>query len=345
MPDFSLVPVDHQPDFSDVSLVPVDHDPFSADGAIQQAQIQPAQPQPAQTQPARPPQQPATGPHLPDVGAPLIGDGGQFSPGVPWANKAADVASKLVGNTFRGAINLVATPGAIMQPNPYPPGSEEAFWYDDQRQQLINKAAPAMAFAMLGAGAPMAESGAVGALGGKLSRLGTTESSKILPEELAGQTRSQIPDLAADKGLIQGANGVARGAAAAEERAAAIAKGELSANAPTGNFYSVLYETKLKPTSYPGRLRPAHAQEGNENLLQDMEGEDAFAWGMKNEGVDLQRTRTGLAPRTPPAGFSWHHAEEPGVLQLVPREQHDPGSIFQDALHPDGRGGFSKWAK
>jgi hypothetical protein len=35
----------------------------------------------------------------------------------------------------------------------------------------------------------------------------------------------------------------------------------------------------------------------------------------------------------------------PGVLQLVPREQHDPGSIFQDALHPDGRGGFYKWGK
>jgi hypothetical protein len=40
MPDFSLVPVDHQPDFSDVSLVPVDHDPFSADDLIQQARAQ-----------------------------------------------------------------------------------------------------------------------------------------------------------------------------------------------------------------------------------------------------------------------------------------------------------------
>jgi HNH/ENDO VII superfamily nuclease len=329
MPDFSLVPVEHQPDFSDVSLIPVDHDPFSADGATR-----PAQPLPAQNQPARPPQQPATGPDLPDVGAPLIGDGGQFSPGVPWANKAADIASKFAGNTFRGAINLAATPGAIMQPNPYPPGSEEAFWYDDQRQQLINKSAPAMAFAMLGAGAPMAESGAVGALGGK-----------PLPEELAGQTRSQIPDLAADKGLVPGAKGVARGAAAAEERAAAIAKGELSANAPTGNFYSVLYETKLKPTSYPGRLRPAHNQEGNENLLQEMEGDDAFARGVQNQSVILRRTPTGLEPQTPPAGFSWHHAKEPGVLQLVPREQHDPGSIFQGVLHPDGRGGYSKWGK
>jgi hypothetical protein len=50
MPDFSLVPVDHQPDFSDVSLIPVDHDPFGADGAIQQAGAQPeSQPQRAPT--------------------------------------------------------------------------------------------------------------------------------------------------------------------------------------------------------------------------------------------------------------------------------------------------------
>jgi len=333
MTDYSLVAVDHQPDYSGVSFIPVDHEPFSADGVTQPVQAQPAQSQPAQNQPSRPPQQPATGPDLPDVGAPLTGDGGRFSPGAPWANKAADIASRLVGNAIHGAINLVATPGAIMQPNPYPPGSEEAYWYDDQREQLINKAAPAMALMMMGAGAPMATRGAAGALGGK-----------PFLEELAGQTRSQISGLAADKALVPGVKEVAS-VAAAEERAAAIAKGELSANAPSGNFYSVLYETKLRPTSYPGRLRPAHNQEGNENLLQEMEGYADYARMMQDGGVDLRRTPTGFAPRTPPAGFSWHHGEEPGVLQLVPREQHDFGSIFQDILHPDGRGGFSKWGK
>ena len=336
MPDFSLVPVDHQPDFADFSLIPVDHDPFSTDGAAQPVQTQPT--------PESPPQQPVTGPDLPDVGVPLIGDGGQFSPGVPWANKAADIASKFVENTFRGAINLAATPGTIMRPNPYPPGSEEAFWYDDQRQQLINKAAPAMAFAMLGAGAPMAESGAVGALGGKLPRLGTTQASKILPEELAGQTRSQIPDSAVDKGLAPGAKDLASGAAATEQTAAAIAKSGLSANAPTGKFYSVVYQHKLPPESYRAS-RPAHNQEANEALLQAMESDEAFARDMQSSGVDLRRTPTDLAPRNPPAGFSWHHADEPGVMQLVPREQHDWGSIFQGVLHPDRRGGYSKWGK
>jgi hypothetical protein len=198
MPDYSLVPVDYQPDFGDYSLVPVDYDPFSADGATQPAQPQPAQDQPAQNQPAKPPQQPATGPDLPDVGAPLIGDGGQFSPGLPWANRTADIASKSVGNAFRGAVNLVATPGAIMQLNPYPPGSEEASWYDDQREQLINKAAPAMAFAMLGAGAPMAESGAVGALGGKLSPLARGIAEELhhpWPKYLGGAVKQELVSL------------------------------------------------------------------------------------------------------------------------------------------------------
>lgn len=40
MPDYSLVPVDYQPNFDDYSLVPVDHDPFVANGVAQQSQIQ-----------------------------------------------------------------------------------------------------------------------------------------------------------------------------------------------------------------------------------------------------------------------------------------------------------------
>lgn len=66
MPDYSLVPVDHQPDFDDHSLVPVDYDPFAADGVAQQSQIQQAQAQPQ----GPPQQQPATGGGQPDAAAP-----------------------------------------------------------------------------------------------------------------------------------------------------------------------------------------------------------------------------------------------------------------------------------
>jgi hypothetical protein len=115
--------------------------------------------------------------------------------------------------------------------------------------------------------------------------------------------------------------------------------------APTGQFYSVIHEMRLDPTLYPGSSRPVHVQAANESLLQTMEGEIAFAQDLLNQGLNLQRTPTELAPRAAPPGFSWHHADEPGVIQLVPRSQHDRGSIFQKTLHPNGRGGFSLWGK
>lgn len=65
MPDYSLMPVDHQPDFDDYSIVPVDHDPFAANSLAQQAQIQLAQ--------AQPQQQPPAGAGQPDAGVPTAG--------------------------------------------------------------------------------------------------------------------------------------------------------------------------------------------------------------------------------------------------------------------------------
>src|SRR5258708_25546829 len=76
MPDFSLVPVDHQPDFDDYSLVPVDHDPFAEDGVTQQARTQLAsQPQPDAgfDQPPSAPQTPGSAPPL----SPTVPNGGQ----------------------------------------------------------------------------------------------------------------------------------------------------------------------------------------------------------------------------------------------------------------------------
>lgn len=72
MPDYSLVPVDDEPDFDNCSLVPVDYDPFAADRPAQQAQFQRP---PTPTQPAQPrPQQPATGAGQPGVNGPATGN-------------------------------------------------------------------------------------------------------------------------------------------------------------------------------------------------------------------------------------------------------------------------------
>jgi len=114
---------------------------------------------------------------------------------------------------------------------------------------------------------------------------------------------------------------------------------------PDGDFYSVAVETRLNPSSYPGVSRGAHFQEANESLLRMMEGDSGFAQSMQDVGVTLERTPTGLAPRQPPAGWSWRHGQEPGVMQLVPRPQHTPGSIYWDTLHPNGQGGYAIWGK
>jgi len=114
---------------------------------------------------------------------------------------------------------------------------------------------------------------------------------------------------------------------------------------PNGSAYSVAFETRLSPASYPGLSRTAHFQEANGALLGAMEGDAQFAQIMQQGGVNLQRTATGLAPRTPPPGWTWHHAPESGVMQLVPRTQHAPGSIFQNTLHPGGQGGYSIWGQ
>lgn len=115
MPDFSLVPVDYQPDFEDVSLVPVDHDPFSDDGATQQAsvqlaqaQIQPAQFQTAQSQPQSPPQQPATGANQPVIKEPATGNG----PGGPSGGAGG-------GNAGSGPNNSPSGQGGSSEPAPF----------------------------------------------------------------------------------------------------------------------------------------------------------------------------------------------------------------------------------
>jgi hypothetical protein len=87
---------------------------------------------------------------LPDAGAPLIGDGGQFSPGVGWANRLFDRLPRAV---MGGLARTVETPGALMKPNPYPPGSEEADAYEAFKTQAATDWAPGVAMNTMGTGA------------------------------------------------------------------------------------------------------------------------------------------------------------------------------------------------
>jgi hypothetical protein len=87
---------------------------------------------------------------LPDVGAPLIPSGPQVSAGAPWANRLTE---RLPSAVMGGLAQQVATPGKLMAPNPYPEGSEEASWYDDQRAKAMTDWAPGTALNTIGTGA------------------------------------------------------------------------------------------------------------------------------------------------------------------------------------------------
>lgn len=107
MPDYSLVPVDYQPDFDDYSLVPVDHDPFAADGMAQQAQIQQAQAQPTQPQPQSQPLPPSL-PQPPAMGVRQLGAG------APANNAQATTPANSFGPDFAQA----SQPAENDQPTP-----------------------------------------------------------------------------------------------------------------------------------------------------------------------------------------------------------------------------------
>lgn len=76
-----------------------------------------------------------------------------------------------------------------------------------------------------------------------------------------------------------------------------------------------------------------------------MRTDKGFANIMKNSGVNLKRTSTGLVSRKPPKGFTWHHEQGAGVMRLVPRLQHSPGSKNWNALNLGDKGGWAIWGK
>jgi hypothetical protein len=192
MPDFSLVPVDHQPDFSDVSLIPVDHDPFSADGANQQVQAQPGQTQPAQIQ------TPATGFIQPGVGAPANNAQVPES-GESW-NPDSDQPTTPSATPILSPDQAALKPFGELKPATYTP-----------TQQIGNLAADAL----MGLGMkPYFANDLTSRVGNLLglTPLGVVGSALDL---IDAKRRDDLPGvLAAAGGMIPGAKGVVRGVAA-----------------------------------------------------------------------------------------------------------------------------------
>lgn len=116
---------------------------------------------------------------------------------------------------------------------------------------------------------------------------------------------------------------------------------------PAGRMrgYSAAFEAKLSTSSYPGLSREQHFREANEQFLRAVETNPELARLAREVGIQLKRTATGLAPRKPPSGWTWHHELDEGSMVLVPRPQHSFGSGHWFALHPKFYGGYFKWGR
>ena len=119
--------------------------------------------------------------------------------------------------------------------------------------------------------------------------------------------------------------------------------------AGSGGQYSVASETQLD-SSVLGRSRSVHFNRANQALDEAMAADPAFASQMDSMIPGVQDSVGAAGGRQTPDGWTWHHAPsantggETGVMQLVPKAQHTPGSAFWPTLHPNGVGGYSEWA-
>jgi hypothetical protein len=149
----------------------------------------------------------------------------------------------------------------------------------------------------------------------------------------------------AGKVVIDGVDGLKDAEAAARIDQGAIKQSVLATEkgprAPRA--YTVAYETKLHPDDY-GRWRGVHKRLANEALHAALVADPEFAANMEKMIPGLFDSVSKVGGRETPKGWVWHHAMEPGSMELIPEAQHAPGSAFQHLLHPDGKGGYATWA-
>jgi RHS repeat-associated protein len=119
--------------------------------------------------------------------------------------------------------------------------------------------------------------------------------------------------------------------------------------AGSGRGYSVLFEHQMQlPNAIGEGTREFHNMLANEALRAAMAEDPVLAAAVRRFIPDLWAS--GRVTGAPGAAWTWNHAPERGLLQLVPRVQHTPSSPAWEILHPfptsvspAGRGGFSEW--
>lgn len=113
---------------------------------------------------------------------------------------------------------------------------------------------------------------------------------------------------------------------------------------PRGDTYSVAFEMQLDRSVW-GRSDSVHFNRANAALDAAIQSDPVFAAQMDALIPGVRGSVSRVGGRATPGGWVWHHSPEPGIMQLVPVDQHTPGSIFWKTLHPNGEGGYAIWAR
>ncbi len=122
-------------------------------------------------------------------------------------------------------------------------------------------------------------------------------------------------------------------------------KFHVDGTAQSNSQYSVAYEMKLDASDW-GKSDKVHFNRANAELHNALKSDPDFMAKMNLLSPNVVDRVSSVGGRENPVGFTWHHDSTPGVMQLVPRSQHSPGSDFWRTLHPDSgaAGGYSLWA-
>ena len=100
-------------------------------------------------------------------------------------------------------------------------------------------------------------------------------------------------------------------------------------------FESVTLDPKLQYKSDPVQFRYA-----NKQLLNHLDTDAAFRKDMFTRHPELADWVKNGDLSASPKGFTWHHSEATGILELVDRGDHNK---FHGIYHPSGQGGRAIW--
>lgn len=121
----------------------------------------------------------------------------------------------------------------------------------------------------------------------------------------------------------------------------------------SSNAYTAVFETTLERGVW-GKGEAVHFNRASAALEAKMQANPMFAGLMEDAVPGIGKAVSKMGGRNVRRlGWTWEHASSStaqgrfGVMRLVPRAQHTPGSRWWRVMHPDegAAGGYSEWAR